>query len=51
MVVDDEDVDGVVDAIRRGGRDRQDRRRQALGHPVEHLVRLRTGEHGPDALR
>ena len=35
---------------RRRGADRLDRRRQDLGPTVDSLIRIRTGERGPDAL-
>ena len=43
-------AEGVADAIVRRGPHRQDRRRQGLDLPVEHLVRIRTGELGVDAI-
>ena len=50
IIVDDDRVDGVVDAIVAAAAHRQDRRRQGVGHPVDDLVRIRTGERGTDAI-
>ena len=50
VVVDDGDVDRAGRADRRCGPDRQDRRRQDLGHRRDRLVRIRTGERDADAL-
>ena len=49
ILVDDADADARR-GTRRGRPDRQDRRRQGLGAPVESVVRIRTGEVGEDAL-
>ena len=50
ILVTDEDVDhrGGRDRADRG--DRADRRRQGLGHPVESVVRVRTGDRDDAAL-
>jgi nitrogen regulatory protein P-II 1 len=41
----------VVDAIERTAKTRQDRRRKIFVTPVDEVVRIRTGERGPSAVR
>ena len=44
VVVKDADVERCIEAIVKRRQDGQDRRRQDLRHPVEQVVRIRTGE-------
>jgi nitrogen regulatory protein P-II 1 len=50
LVVDDADVGRVVDAIVEAGRTGQIGDGKVWTTPVDELVRIRTGERGPDAL-
>jgi nitrogen regulatory protein P-II 1 len=50
VVVDDEDVQGVVDAIVKAARTGKIGDGKLWVTEVEQLVRIRTGEMGPDAL-
>jgi len=51
LVVDDQDVPSVVEAIRAAAATGKIGDGKLWVVPVEDLVRLRTGEHGADALR
>jgi nitrogen regulatory protein P-II 1 len=50
VVVDDADLDRVVDAIVEAARTGQIGDGKVWAVPVEQMVRVRTGERGPDAL-
>ena len=50
LVVDDDDVRGVVDAIVEAGRTGQIGDGKVWTTAIDELVRIRTGERGPDAL-
>ncbi|GAA4741525.1 P-II family nitrogen regulator [Gordonia alkaliphila] len=50
VVVDDEDVDRVVDVIVESARTGKIGDGKVWTTPVESVVRVRTGERGPDAL-
>jgi nitrogen regulatory protein P-II 1 len=50
VVVDDEQVQGVVDAVTKAARTGKIGDGKIWVTPVEHVVRIRTGEMGPDAL-
>jgi nitrogen regulatory protein P-II 1 len=48
--VDDDQVDGVVDAIVKAARTGKIGDGKVAVAPLEEVVRIRTGEHGPEAL-
>ncbi|WEO97525.1 P-II family nitrogen regulator [Streptomyces sp. FXJ1.172] len=50
VVVEDADADAVIDAIVRAARTGKIGDGKVWSVPVETVVRVRTGEHGPDAL-
>jgi nitrogen regulatory protein P-II 1 len=50
VMVDDHQVDGVVDAIVKAARTGKIGDGKVAVIPLEEVVRIRTGEHGPDAL-
>ena len=50
VMVDDEQVDGVIDAITKAARTGKIGDGKVAVLPLEEIVRIRTGEHGPDAL-
>ena len=50
VVVDDEDVDGVVDAITKAARTGKIGDGKLWVTDVDRVIRIRTGEMGPDAL-
>jgi nitrogen regulatory protein P-II 1 len=50
VMVDDHQVDGVVDAIVKGARTGKIGDGKIAVVPLEDVVRIRTGERGPDAL-
>jgi nitrogen regulatory protein P-II 1 len=50
VVVADADADAVIDAIVRAARTGKIGDGKVWSVPVETVVRVRTGEHGPDAL-
>jgi nitrogen regulatory protein P-II 1 len=50
VVVDDDDVDGVVDAITKAARTGKIGDGKLWVSDVDRVVRIRTGEMGPDAL-
>lgn len=50
VVVDDDIVDRVVDAIRAAAATGKIGDGKVWVTPVEHIVRIRTGESGPDAI-
>ena len=50
ILVDDEDGDDVVDVIVRAARTGKIGDGKVWSVPVETVVRVRTGEHGPEAL-
>ena len=50
VVVDDGDVDGVVDAIVKAARTGKIGDGKLWVSDVDHVMRIRTGEMGPDAL-
>ena len=50
-VVDDEDADRVVRAIVEAGRSGQIGDGKVWTIPIEDVIRIRTGERGPDAVR
>ena len=50
VVVDDDDVDGVVDAITKAARTGKIGDGKLWVTDVDRVVRIRTGEMGPDAL-
>jgi nitrogen regulatory protein P-II 1 len=50
IMCDDEQVDGVIDAIVKSARTGKIGDGKVAVLPLEEVVRIRTGEHGPDAL-
>jgi nitrogen regulatory protein P-II 1 len=50
VMCDDEFVDGIVDAIVKAARTGKIGDGKIAVLPLEEVVRIRTGEHGPDAL-
>jgi nitrogen regulatory protein P-II 1 len=50
VVVDDEDADGVVDAITKAARTGKIGDGKIWVTDVDRVIRIRTGEMGPDAL-
>jgi nitrogen regulatory protein P-II 1 len=50
VMCDDELVDGVIDAIVKAARTGKIGDGKIVVLPLEDVVRIRTGEHGPDAL-
>jgi nitrogen regulatory protein P-II 1 len=50
VMVDDDHVDGVVDAIMKAARTGKIGDGKIAVLPLEEVVRIRTGEHGPSAL-
>lgn len=50
VMVDDDDVDGVIDAIVKAARTGKIGDGKVAVLPLEEVVRIRTGEQGPDAL-
>jgi nitrogen regulatory protein P-II 1 len=50
VMCDDEQVDGVIDAIIKSARTGKIGDGKVAVLPIEEVVRIRTGEHGPDAL-
>lgn len=50
VMCDDEQLDGVVDAIVKSARTGKIGDGKVAILPLEEVVRIRTGEHGPDAL-
>ena len=50
VVVDDADADGVMDAIVKGAQTGRIGDGKVWCVPVDSVVRVRTGERGPDAL-
>lgn len=50
VMVDDDDVDGVVDAITKAARTGKIGDGKIMVVPIEDVVRIRTGEQGPEAL-
>jgi nitrogen regulatory protein P-II 1 len=50
MLVEDADVDGIVDALLDAARTGKIGDGKVWTMPVEEVVRIRTGERGPDAL-
>jgi nitrogen regulatory protein P-II 1 len=50
VVVEDDQVQGVVDALTKAARTGKIGDGKIWVTPVEHVVRIRTGEMGPDAL-
>lgn len=50
VMVDDEYVDGVIDAIVKAARTGKIGDGKVVVVPIEEVVRIRTGETGPDAL-
>ncbi|MEU6505095.1 MULTISPECIES: P-II family nitrogen regulator [unclassified Streptomyces] len=50
VVVEDADADAVIDAVVRAARTGKIGDGKVWSVPVETVVRVRTGEHGPDAL-
>ncbi|MGH8887502.1 MAG: P-II family nitrogen regulator [Egibacteraceae bacterium] len=50
VMCDDELVDGIVDAIVKAARTGKIGDGKIAVLPLEEVVRIRTGEHGPDAL-
>jgi nitrogen regulatory protein PII len=50
VMVDDDQVDGVIDAITKSARTGKIGDGKIAVLPLEEVVRIRTGEHGPDAL-
>jgi nitrogen regulatory protein P-II 1 len=50
VMCDDEQVDGVIDAIVKSARTGKIGDGKVAVLPLEEVVRIRTGEHGPDAL-
>jgi nitrogen regulatory protein P-II 1 len=50
IVVEDDQVQGVVDALTKAARTGKIGDGKIWVTPVEHVVRIRTGEMGPDAL-
>ncbi len=50
VMVEDDAVDGVIDAIVKSARTGKIGDGKVAVLPLEEVVRIRTGEHGPDAL-
>lgn len=50
VMVDDDQVDGVIDAIMKSARTGKIGDGKVAVLPLEEVVRIRTGEHGPEAL-
>ncbi|QBI21127.1 P-II family nitrogen regulator [Egibacter rhizosphaerae] len=50
VMVDDAQVDGVIDAITKAARTGKIGDGKITVMPIDEVVRIRTGEHGPDAL-
>lgn len=50
VMVDDEAVDGVLDAIMKSARTGKIGDGKIAVLPVDEVVRIRTGEHGPEAI-
>ncbi len=50
VMVDDDEVDGVLDAIIKAARTGKIGDGKVAVLPLEEVVRIRTGEHGPEAL-
>ncbi len=50
VLVDDADVDGVMDAIVKGAQTGRIGDGKVWSVPVDSVIRVRTGERGPDAL-
>lgn len=50
VMVDDEDVDGVIDAITKSARTGKIGDGKIAVLPLDEVVRIRTGEHGPEAI-
>ena len=50
VMVDDDQVDGVLDAIVKSARTGKIGDGKVAVLPLDEVVRIRTGEHGPDAL-
>jgi nitrogen regulatory protein P-II 1 len=50
VMVDDAAVDGVVDAILKGARTGKIGDGKIAVLPLDDVIRIRTGEHGPDAI-
>ncbi len=50
VMVDDDQVDGVIDAIVKSARTGKIGDGKVVVLPLEEVVRIRTGEHGSDAL-
>jgi nitrogen regulatory protein P-II 2 len=50
VMVDDDQLDGVIDAIVKSARTGKIGDGKVAVLPLEEVVRIRTGEHGPEAL-
>ncbi|HWB71851.1 MAG TPA: P-II family nitrogen regulator [Egibacteraceae bacterium] len=50
VMVEDDQVDGVIDAVIKGARTGKIGDGKIAVVPLDEVVRIRTGEHGPDAL-
>jgi nitrogen regulatory protein PII len=50
VMVDDDQIDGVIDAIVKSARTGKIGDGKVAVLPLEEVVRIRTGEHGPEAL-
>lgn len=50
VMVDDESVDGVIDAITKAARTGKIGDGKIAVLPLDEVVRIRTGEHGPEAI-
>ena len=50
VMVDDAQLDGVIDAITKAARTGKIGDGKVAVLPIEEVVRIRTGEHGPEAL-
>ena len=50
VMVDDDDVDGVIDAITKAARTGKIGDGKIAVLPLDEVVRIRTGEHGPEAI-
>jgi nitrogen regulatory protein P-II 1 len=50
VMVDDEDLDGVIDAIVKSARTGKIGDGKVAVLPLDEVIRIRTGEHGPEAL-
>jgi nitrogen regulatory protein P-II 1 len=50
VVVDDEEVDHVIDVIVKAAQTGQIGDGKVWAVPIESIIRVRTGERGPDAL-